>query len=143
MTRDRDLGALNLEFDRAMHNVESNPREAASAACNLLESISKTYIEDENLEMPKKQGLQGVWGVVRKSLKFDPGCIVDRDLQEILSGLISTVNGIGSLRTHASSAHGAGRTVYKLEPRHARLSIHAAHTIAAFIIESWDRKSGS
>jgi hypothetical protein len=57
--------------------------------------------------------------------------------------LNSNVNGIGSLRTHAGSAHGAGRTRYNLEPRHARLAVHAAHTVAAFIMESWEKKMHS
>jgi hypothetical protein len=50
------------------------------------------------------------------------------------------VNGIGALRTHSSSAHGTGRLRYRIQPRHARLAVHAAHTLAAFIIESWDNK---
>jgi hypothetical protein len=78
---------------------------------------------------------------VRKRLRFDPSLIEEQDLQKILSGLISVVDGIGSLRTHASSAHGSGRRSYKLEPRHARLAIHAAHTIALFILESWKKNA--
>lgn len=140
MIRGRDLATINLEFERAHENVEHEPRDAVSAACNILESICKTYIEDESLELPQKQDLQPIWSVVRKDLGFDPGQVADRDLQEILSGLLAVVSGIGALRTHASSAHGAGRKVYKLEPRHARLAVHAAHTVALFIIESWDKK---
>lgn len=138
--RTRDFASINEEFDRSLPSVENNPREAISAACNILESVCKTYIEDEKLEMPKKQDLQGVWKVVRKDLGFDPTSIEDRDLREILSGLFALVNGIGALRTHSSSAHGSGRTRYRLQPRHARLAVHGAHTLATFIIESWDKK---
>lgn len=138
--RNRDISSVNEEFDRALKNVNANPREAVSAACNILESVCKTYIEDEGLQMPAKQDLQNVWSVVRKHLGFDPSVVGDKDLQAILSGLLATVQGIGALRTHTSAAHGAGRRPYKLEPRHARLAIHSAHTIASFIIESWDRK---
>ncbi|MFM7740396.1 MAG: abortive infection family protein, partial [Planctomycetota bacterium] len=56
------------------------------------------------------------------------------------SGLLAIVDGIGALRTHASSAHGAGKKQYKLEPRHARLAIHGAHAVAPFILESWQRE---
>lgn len=52
--RDRNLVSVNREFDRALENVNSNPREAVSAACNILESVCKIYIEDEGLEMPAK-----------------------------------------------------------------------------------------
>jgi hypothetical protein len=140
LIRGRDLGALNEEFTRAARTVDANPREAVSAACNILESVCKVYIHDEKLDVPAKQDLQGVWGVVRKHLNFDPAAVEDRDLKEILSGLLGVVSGIGALRTHASSAHGAGRTTYRLEPRHARLAVHAAHTIVLFVLESWDKR---
>ena len=138
--RDRDYISIHDEFNRAIRNVESNPRDAISAASNILESICKIYIEDEGLKMPKKQDLQPVWNIVRKDLGFDPSSIRDRDLKEILSGLISIVAGIGALRTHTSSAHGSGRHRYRLEPRHARLAIHSAHTVTTFVLESWDKK---
>lgn len=136
-----DIKSINSEFERALQNIESNPPEAVSAACNILESICRVYIEDEGLELPKKLDLQPIWTVVRKDLGFDPKNVEDRDLKEILSGMIAAVNGIGALRSHASSAHGSGRKCYNLEPRHARLAIHAAHTVAAFIMESWEKKS--
>ena len=140
LIRERDLASINYEFDRALHSVESAPREAVSAACNILESLFKTYIEEEQLAMPAKQDLQPVWSVVRKHIGLDPSRIEDRDIQEILSGIFADVSGIGALRTHASSAHGAGKRTYKLEPRHARLAVHAAHTLTLFVLESWERQ---
>lgn len=136
-----DITSINTEFDRALKNIESNPPEAVSAACNILESICKVYIEDEGLEMPKKLDLQPVWAVVRADLGFDPKKVEDRDLKEILSGMFAAVNGIAALRSHASSAHSPGRKRYNLEPRHARLAIHSAHTIASFIMETWEKKN--
>lgn len=136
----RDIQSIDIEFERAIKNVEANPREAVSAASNILESACKVYIEEEGLNLPDKQDLKSVWNIVRKHLGLDPQQLEDQDLQKILSGLISVVDGIASLRTHASSAHGAGKRAYKLEPRHARLSIHAAHTIVLFVLETWDKK---
>jgi Abortive infection C-terminus len=135
-----DSPAIDHEFTRALANVDSNPREAVSAASNILESVCKVYIAEEGLQMPSKQDLKPVWNVLRKDLGFDPSVVEDQDLQVILTGLFAIVDGIGALRTHASSAHGAGKISYKLEPRHARLAIHAAHTITLFVLESWHRK---
>jgi hypothetical protein len=92
--------------------------------------------------IPGKQDLKAVWMLVRKHLGFDPGIVEDQDLQQILTGLISITEGIGALRTHASSAHGAGKKSYRLESRHARLAIHSSHTVALFILESWRKKNG-
>jgi hypothetical protein len=136
----RDLPSIDAEFHRALSNVEADSREAVSAASNILESLCKIYIVEEELEMPAKQDLKAVWAVVRKHLGFDPSRVEDQDLQQILTGLLSIVSGVGALRTHASSAHGAGKNSYKLEPRHARLAIHGAHTVALFVLESWNKK---
>lgn len=141
--RKRNIESVNLEFDRAIANLETNPREAVSAACNILESVFKVYIEENGLEMPKKQDLKPTWSIVRDSLNFNPASVEDRDLKEILSSLAGVVSGVGALRTHASSAHGGGKKVYRLAPRHARLAVHSAHTIALFVLESWDSKDGT
>jgi hypothetical protein len=138
--REGDVTAIDIEFSRALANVEINPREAVSAASNILESLCKIYIEDEQLDRPAKQDLKPLCLIVRKHLGFDPSRVEDQDLQTILTGLISIVEGVGALRTHASSAHGSGRKSYKLEPRHARLAIHSAHTVALFVLESWKKK---
>lgn len=141
LIKGQDIKALDVEFERALKNVEENPREAVSAASNILETLCKVYIEESpTLQAPAKLDLKSVWSVVRKDLGFDPSSIEDQDLQKILSGLFSIVDGIASLRTHASSAHGAGKRAYKLEPRHARLAVHTAHTAAFFIIETWQKR---
>lgn len=140
LIRSRDFDSINLEFERALSSVDTSPRDAVSAACNIIESFCKTYIEEEKLEMPAKQDLQPIWAVVRKDLGIDPSRVEDGDLQQIMSGLIAVASGIGALRTHASSAHGAGKKRYKLEPRHARLAVHAAHTLVLFLLESWEKK---
>ncbi|MEJ8822225.1 abortive infection family protein [Variovorax humicola] len=142
LIKGRDMPAIHREFDRATETVEAKPREAVSAASNILESIFKTYIDDNKLTMPDKQDLQPVFKVVRADLGLEPASIVDRDLQRIITGLFSIVDGIGALRTHAGSAHSEGRRGYKLEPRHARLAVNAAHTVATFVMETWDKKVG-
>lgn len=143
LIRGRDFPSIHREFDRALESVQAKPREAVSAAANILESIFKTYIEDNGLAMPDKQDLQPVFKVVRAHLGLDPSSIEDNDLQRIITGLFSVVDGIGALRTHASSAHSEGRKGYRLEPRHARLAVNGAHTVATFVMETWDKKGGS
>jgi hypothetical protein len=139
----RDLSGLQTEFDRIYHNVESDPAAAVTASCALLESLFKTYIEEQSLAMPANQTLKPLWKVVRKDLKLDPAMVEDEDLKIILGGLAATVEGIGSIRTHKGSAHGRGKKAYKIEPRHARLAAHAAFTVATFILEVWSKNSSS
>ena len=140
MIKNLDFISINQEFDRAIINVESSPREAVSASSNILESICKIYIEQNALTPPNKQDLKALFTVVRKDLNITTDTIEDEDILKIISGVLSVVDGISALRTHASSAHGAGIKTYTLEPRHARLAIHSSHTIALFLLESWNKK---
>jgi abortive infection Abi-like protein len=135
--RARDLSGLQIEFDRIYENLEADPPAAVTAACALLESLFKTYIEENKLEMPSDQSIRPLWKVVRKGLNLDPAIVADDDLKTILTGLASIVEGTGSLRTHTGSAHGRGKTAYKLKPRHARLAAHAASALASYILEAW------
>jgi hypothetical protein len=138
--QDRDLAGVDKEFERAMANVEKDPPAAITAACSILEALFKVYIEDTGIEMPADQSLKPLWKAASKHLGLDPAAIEDDDVKKVLSGLNSVVDGIGSLRTHTGSAHGHGRRIYRLQTRHARLAIHASHTLVGFFIETWDER---
>jgi hypothetical protein len=135
-----DLAGVAQEFDRAMANIEADPPAAITASCAILEALCKVYIEDEELTLPGDQTLKPLFKAVAADLNFDPRCLQDDDLKRILSGLFSIVDGIVALRTHAGSAHGRGRMRYQVQPRHARLAVNGAHTLAAFVLESWEQK---
>jgi Abortive infection C-terminus len=136
--RHRELDNVQKEFTRALDHVEKDPETGLTAACSILEALFKTYIEDEGLDLPADQSLLPLYKIVRNHLHLDPSAIEDNDIKMILAGLISLVQGIGALRTHASSAHGKGRKRYQIAPRHAGLAIHGAHTVCVFILETWD-----
>jgi hypothetical protein len=136
--RNRDMKALNAEFNRAIENIEKDPPASLTAACAILESLCRIYIDAEGLPLPSKETLKPLWNVVQKDLKLDPASVEDADIVRILSGLTSVVDGIAGLRTHAGSAHGHGNHKYRILSRHARLAIHAAHTLATFLLETWE-----
>lgn len=137
--------AIEVEYERAYQSIESDPAAAVTAACAILESVCKTYIEAEGHVLPNKQALAQLWSAVAEHLGLTPKVVADDDLKRILQGLYSIADGVAALRTHAGSAHGhsPGKS-YKLAPRHARLAVHAAHTIALFVIETWQtRRKGA
>jgi hypothetical protein len=139
---ERDLAGVDKEFERALANVEIDPPAAITAACSILESLFKIYIEDTpGLETPSDQSLKPLWRTASRHLGLDPSQVEDEDVKKILSGLNSVVDGIGSLRTHTGSAHGRGRRVYRVHARHARLAIHASHTLVGFFLETWDERN--
>ena len=135
-----DMSGVHAEFDRITANVEADPPAAVTAACALLESLFKVYISEEKLEMPSDKSLGPLWRVVRNHLRLEPDKSQEDDIRKVLTGLGAVVDGIGALRTHEGSAHGREERSDKIEPRHARLASHAAFTITAFIMETWNKR---
>jgi hypothetical protein len=142
MAREKDLLGVQAEFERIAASLDRDPPSVVTASCALLESLFKVYIEDEALEMPSDKSIKSLWNVVRRDIKFDPAIIQDENLRKILSGLASIVDGIAALRTQKGSAHGQSQSGYKVRPRHARLAVHAASTLATFLLETWDERQG-
>jgi hypothetical protein len=139
--RGRDLSSIEAEFHRAIENVDTDPPSAITAACATVESLCKVYLEDQGLPLPSDQSIKPLWKAVQAHLGLDPAKLEDDDLKRILSGLVSIVDGLGAFRTHAGSAHGKGRAPYRPAARHARLALHAAHSLTLFVLETWDSRS--
>jgi len=141
--RERDLGALEEEFRRALNTVESDPPAAVTAACAVIESLCKVYIQDNGLQMPSDQSIRPLWRIVQEHLGLRPDSLAGQDIARLLGSLSGIVDAVGALRTHAGSAHGRGRGPISITPTYARLAIHSAHTLAAFVLEVWSERTGS
>ena len=135
-----DFGSIEEDIDRAIENVKDDPPVAITAACSSLESLFKHYIEDKDTKLTAKQYLKQLWKLVSDDLELNPASKNDDDVKKVLSGLTSIVDGIGSMRTHDSAAHGRGRNPYQYHERHARLAINAAHTLSLFVVETWEEQ---
>lgn len=142
LVRVLNVSTMQEEFERILKHVDEDPPTAVTASCALLEALFKHYIaEHPALVIPTKESIKPLWDVVRKDIGFDPSLHADEDLRKVLSGLGSIVDGIACLRTKKGSAHGHGKTQYKVKPRHARLLAHSASTLAVFILETWDENN--
>ena len=135
--RKQDIPEIELEFDRALAFVESDAPAAVTAACAILESFCRIYLQEEGVPLPRDQSAKPLWNAVAHHIGFAPASQTDQDLRKVLSGFLSVVDGIASFRTHDGSAHGKERRSYQILPRHARLAVHAAHTLVLFGLETW------
>lgn len=135
--RGQNIPEIELEFGRALAFVESDAPAAVTAACAILESFCRIYLQEEGVPMPSDQSAKPLWNAVAHHIGFAPASQTDQDLKKILSGFLSVVDGIACFRTHDGSAHGKERRPYRILPRHARLAVHAAHTLVLFGLETW------
>ncbi|MCP4211441.1 MAG: abortive infection family protein [Halieaceae bacterium] len=140
-----DFDTVRRDLDRALDSARTDPEDAVTAACSTVESVCRSILTELGEPLPSKKDVKGLYNAVRKPLGLSPdradlGSEIADDVRKILSGLATVVEGVGALRTHGGDAHGRERGYARLDERIASLSIHAASTIALFLIETWQRK---
>ena len=140
-----DFDTVKRDLDRATASVTSDPEDAVTAACSVIESVCRSVLVELKLGLPDKRDIQGLYKAVREPLGLSPGREdlpeeIAEDVRAILGGLNAAVQGIGALRTHAGDAHGRERGFRRIDARIARLAIHSAGAAALFIIETWQQK---
>jgi len=136
------LSAVELEMDRALKQVEGDPNAAAHYAGNVLEAALKAYLTRKGITFnDQNDTLNTLWALTRDALGINPKDLEAKDLKKIASGLNSIVDGTMYMRNKKSGAHGRTEDQLRasaLRPRHARLVIHSAHTLAAYVLECMD-----
>ncbi|MGK7754375.1 MULTISPECIES: abortive infection family protein [unclassified Roseovarius] len=137
--REGGMSAVEVEMKRAIKQVDDDPNAAAHYAGNVLEAALKAYLKAQDIPFKDdKETLNTLWQLVRDDLGINPKNLEAKDLKKIASGLNSIVDGTMYLRNKKSGAHGRTEDQYRetaLRPRHARLVIHSAHTLAAYVLE--------
>ncbi len=83
--------------------------------------------------------IKPLWSTVAKHLLPKSSSITKDDTQRLLSGLTSVVDGLGSLRTHAGSAHGRGRSEPQVGHAEVLLAIHASQALVLFLMQKWKK----
>lgn len=133
------LAAIQIEMNRALKQVDGDPNAAAHYAGNILEATLKAYLIKKSVSFKDQTDtLNRLWELVRDSIGINPKDLESKDLKKIASGLNSIVDGTMYLRNKKSGAHGRTEEQFEanaLRPRHARLVIHSAHTLAAYVLE--------
>ena len=136
------LAAVEIEIKRSLANAETDPSAAAHNAASVLDASLKAYLDHQDIDY--KEGsdtISDLWTKFVKHIGIHPKEMDDNDLKQIASGLFSIIHGTMHLRNKKSAAHGKSEEQFRtsiIRPRHARLAIHAAHTISAYIFEFFD-----
>ncbi|MFK8253267.1 abortive infection family protein [Ancylobacter terrae] len=141
-----DFDTVSHDLERALSSAESDPEDAVTSACSVLESVCRSILVELELPLPEQKDIQGLYRAVREPLGLSPGKSgvpdnIANDVRSILGGLNSVIQGIGALRTHGGDAHGREKGHKRvIDSRIARLAIHSASAAALFLIETWQQK---
>lgn len=130
-----DFSSVEKEFERAVENINLDSQASITAACSIIESALKFYIQKFGLKEPQKMNVKLLWEVVQSHLDLNSDPTLAQDQHKILKGLTSIIDGIGAFRSHIGSAHGRGISPPSIVIAEARLAVNAAHTVVVFVME--------
>ncbi|MFD1006770.1 abortive infection family protein [Oceanisphaera ostreae] len=130
-----NFSSIEKEFERAVEHILTDPHASVTAACSIIESALKFYIEHFNLVSPNKLNVMPLWAVVQSHLKLNADATLAADQHKVLKGISSIIDGVGAFRSHIGSAHGRGSSPPSIVVAEARLVVNVAHTLVVFIME--------
>lgn len=134
-----DFASIEVEFDRALKNINTDPHASITASSSIIEAVLKHYIERHSLTMPPKMNIGPLWQTVRQDLTLNANTQLSDDQKKILTGITSIIDGVGAFRSHIGSAHGRGVTPPQISEYEARLAVNVSHSVVTFIMDHLSR----
>lgn len=138
-----DLRAITDQAVRLHALANERPTDAIGGAKELVESVCKTVLRLSGEAVPGKGAdLVEVAKAAMKALELVPAGVDEAKkgaeiVRKCLQQLGAVVASLGELRNLYGSGHGRDGKWRGLSPRHARLAVGAAITVAEFIAETY------
>lgn len=122
-------------------SIENSPHISIGLAKELIETCCKSIFEDRKETYDKNWDLSKLMKETTKLLKLTPDDIPNEikassSIKQILGSLSSVVQGIGEIRNEYGSGHGKDGKFKGLQPRHAKLAVGSASTLAIYLLET-------
>jgi hypothetical protein len=126
--------------------VDADPGLAIGTAKELVETCCKTILLDRKVPVEKAADLPVLVKQAAKALALTPDDIPDKakaveTIRRLLSNLGTITSGVAELRNLYGTGHGKEGRMKGLHPRHARLAVGAASTLALFLIETHEART--
>jgi len=127
------------QWQKCLERRSTDPEAAITAARTLLETVLKYVLDNLSIEYDHGDDLQKLYRTTAKELNLSPEQHKEEAFKQILGGMLSTVNGLASLRNRYGDAHGQGIKYIRPSERHAKLAVNLAGTMASFIYETYEK----
>ena len=136
----KNLQGLQTQIDRIEKAVDDDPPLAIGTAKELLETVCKIIMEERNIPV-NIEPFPALFRKVTKELKLLPESVPNRTkgtetIRRVLGSFNQVAQGMAELRNLYGTGHGTTGTAGGLLPRHARLAVGAATTLATFLLET-------
>lgn len=137
-----DPGYIAQQITRMEAAVAGDPDLAIGTAKELVETCCKTILQEKSIQSPTNADLPQLLRLTCKNLSLIPQDIPDKakaadTIKRLLSNLGTIGQGLAELRNLHGTGHGKVAKTKGLTPRHAKLAVGAASTLAVFLIETY------
>lgn len=141
---------LNAEYVSQQINlmessIEAAPHISIGLSKELIETCCKSIFQEREQKCNTDWDLGKLMKETTKLLKLTPSDIPNEakaatSIKQILGSLSSVVQGIAEVRNEYGSGHGKDGKFKGLQPRHAKLAVGAASTLAIYLLETHELK---
>lgn len=130
-------------FEKAYHNVESDPSLAIGLANSALESIIKQILSDKRItiQYSNTDTTLKLINAICKAFRLNVDTSCPKEIKTISSSLIAVCGAIESLRSTKTEFHGkADGDINISDPTYAFLVVNSTATVGLFLINFYKKK---
>jgi hypothetical protein len=125
--------------------IHGDPALAIGTAKELVETCCKTILKERGVEHSSSADVPELVKLTAKCLELTPHDIpetakANETIKRLLSNLGTITQGLAELRNHYGTGHGKIAGTKGLSPRHAKLAVGAASTLAVFLAETHNER---
>jgi hypothetical protein len=140
-----DNRVLRQQIERIRSAIEDDPDLAIGTAKELLETTCRSILADYGVTSDPGWDVRRLVKETRSVLKLVPEDIPDsakgsETIKRVLSNLGQVSQGLAELRNLYGTGHGKDGQFRGLGPRHARLAVGCATTLATFLFETHESR---
>lgn len=136
-----DASYVTQQITRMEAAVNHDPELAIGTAKELVETCCKSILTEREVSFSKSDDLPKLVKATVRQLELTPDDVPDRakaseTIKRLLSNLATITQGVAELRNYYGTGHGKTGAEKGLQPRHAKLAVGAASTLAVFLAET-------
>jgi len=137
---------INQQMTRMQSSIDTDPELAIGTAKELIETCCKTILSEKGIAFNGGIDLPKLMRLTQEQLnllpeQFDEDVKGVQAIKRVLGSFANVTQGMAELRTLYGTGHGKNGKSKAMEPRHAKLAVGAATTLAIFLFETFRKTS--
>jgi hypothetical protein len=134
-----DFDYIQEQLEKCDEKINSKDYDGAiTNARTLVENVCYYILDKSGVEYETDGDLPKLYKQVSKVIKTNPEAYIEGSFKQTLSGVISIIQGLSSIRNTLGDAHGKPQSKhYRPLKRHALLVVNIAKAISEYLLSSF------